>query len=204
MLVVLVVSIVRKVAQSEWDCSLTKKKKKKLATVRVGHFSLEKRRLKTTHCNSRVFSLTEKAPTKKQSCISAVTWAQENGWRLWFRLHTWTRDHPKGIFFLVPMFRSPSLIMRIMFNWAISHGSSSHTNYTFCGDYALSESTASLGWKTEADVFLIEIAKLCKEIKLNGNRILTRNFHSRSNSKTKFWLFFLPPPPHFLKKTNST
>ena len=48
MLVVLVVSIVRKVAQSEWDCSLTKKKKKKkLATVRVGHFSLEKRRLKT-------------------------------------------------------------------------------------------------------------------------------------------------------------
>ena len=43
MLVVLVVSIVRKVAQSEWDCSLTKKK---LATVRVGHFSLEKRRLK--------------------------------------------------------------------------------------------------------------------------------------------------------------
>ena len=29
MLVVLVVSIVRKVAQSEWDCSLTKKKRKK-------------------------------------------------------------------------------------------------------------------------------------------------------------------------------
>ena len=43
MLVVLIVSIVRKVAQSEWDCSLTEKK---LATVRVGHFSLEKRRLK--------------------------------------------------------------------------------------------------------------------------------------------------------------
>ena len=41
MLVVLVVSIVRKVAQSEWDCSLTKKKEKKLATVRVGHFSVE-------------------------------------------------------------------------------------------------------------------------------------------------------------------
>ena len=46
MLVVLVVSIVRKVAQSDLDCSLTKKKEKKLATVRVGHFSLEKRRLK--------------------------------------------------------------------------------------------------------------------------------------------------------------
>ena len=63
MLVVLVVSIVRKVAQSEWDCSLTKKKEKKtchckcralfsrkaptkIATVSVGHFSLEKRRLK--------------------------------------------------------------------------------------------------------------------------------------------------------------
>ena len=45
MAVVLVVSIVRKVAQSEWDCSLTKKKEK-LATVSVGHFSLEKRRLK--------------------------------------------------------------------------------------------------------------------------------------------------------------
>ena len=42
MVVVLVVSIVRKVAQSEWDCSLTNK----LATVSVGHFSLEKRRLK--------------------------------------------------------------------------------------------------------------------------------------------------------------
>ena len=27
-------------------CGLTKKKEKKLATVRVGHFSLEKRRLK--------------------------------------------------------------------------------------------------------------------------------------------------------------
>ena len=49
MVVVLLNSIVRKVAQSEWDCSLAKKKKKekKLATVRVGHFSLEKRRLKT-------------------------------------------------------------------------------------------------------------------------------------------------------------
>ena len=47
MVVVLVVSIVRKVAQSELDCSLTKKKKK-LATVSVGHFSLEKRRLKTS------------------------------------------------------------------------------------------------------------------------------------------------------------
>ena len=47
MAVVLVVSIVRKVAQSERDCSLTKKKKKKLANVSVGHFSLEKRRLKT-------------------------------------------------------------------------------------------------------------------------------------------------------------
>ena len=46
MVVVLEVSIVRKVAQSELDCSLTKKKKKKLATVSVGHFSLEKRRLK--------------------------------------------------------------------------------------------------------------------------------------------------------------
>ena len=44
MVVVLVVSIVRKVDQSELDCSLTKKKK--LATVIVGHFSLEKRRLK--------------------------------------------------------------------------------------------------------------------------------------------------------------
>ena len=42
MVVVLVVSSVRKVAQSEWDCSLTKKK---LATVSVGHVSLEKRRL---------------------------------------------------------------------------------------------------------------------------------------------------------------
>ena len=46
MVVVLVVSIVRKVAQSVRDCSLTKKKEKKLATVSVGHFSLEKRRLK--------------------------------------------------------------------------------------------------------------------------------------------------------------
>ena len=45
MVVVLVVLIVRKVAQSEWDCSLTKNK---LATVRVGHSSLEKRRLKTS------------------------------------------------------------------------------------------------------------------------------------------------------------
>ena len=54
MLVVLVVSIVRKVAQSEWDCSLTKKK---LATVSVGHFSLEKRRQKQS-------LLYGKAPTK--------------------------------------------------------------------------------------------------------------------------------------------
>ena len=46
-LVVLLVSIVRKVDQSEYDCSLTKKKEKKLATVIVGLFSLEKRRLKT-------------------------------------------------------------------------------------------------------------------------------------------------------------
>ena len=46
MVVVLVVSIVRKAAQSERDCSLTKKKKKKLATVSIGYFSLEKRRLK--------------------------------------------------------------------------------------------------------------------------------------------------------------
>ena len=42
MVVVLVVSIVRKVAQSEWDCSLAKKKEK-LATVRVGHFSDQKK-----------------------------------------------------------------------------------------------------------------------------------------------------------------
>ena len=55
MLVVLVVSIVRKVAQSEWDCSLTKKKEKKLATVRVGHYSLEKRRLKMRAPESSAF-----------------------------------------------------------------------------------------------------------------------------------------------------
>ena len=47
-------------------CGLTKKKEiKKLATVRVEHFSLEKRRLKTSHCNSRAL-FTRKAPTKKQ------------------------------------------------------------------------------------------------------------------------------------------
>ena len=44
MVVVLVVSIVRKVAQSESD----EKREKKLATVSVGYFSLEKRRLKTS------------------------------------------------------------------------------------------------------------------------------------------------------------
>ena len=38
MLVVLVVSIVRKVAQSEWDCSLTKKKNK-TGTSQVGAIS---------------------------------------------------------------------------------------------------------------------------------------------------------------------
>ena len=32
-------------------CGLTKKKEKKLATVRVGHFSLEKRRLKIRQAN---------------------------------------------------------------------------------------------------------------------------------------------------------
>ena len=47
MVVVLVVSILRKVDQSEWDCSMAKQKEEKLATVRVGHFSLEKWRLKT-------------------------------------------------------------------------------------------------------------------------------------------------------------
>ena len=46
MVVVLVVSIVRKVAQSEWDCSLTKKKRKK-----------------TSHCNSGAL-FTREAPTK--------------------------------------------------------------------------------------------------------------------------------------------
>ena len=44
-LVVLVVFIVRKVDQAEWDSSLTKKK---LATVIVGLFSIEKRRLETS------------------------------------------------------------------------------------------------------------------------------------------------------------
>ena len=49
MLVVLVVSIVRKVAQSEWDCSLTKKKEKK-----------------TSHCKSRAL-FPRKAPTKNHT-----------------------------------------------------------------------------------------------------------------------------------------
>ena len=65
-----IVRIVRKVDHSEWDCQLkkTKKKKKKLLTVRVGHFSLEKRRLKKKKLLTvrvGLFSLREKAPTKK-------------------------------------------------------------------------------------------------------------------------------------------
>ena len=35
MVVVLVVSIVRKVAQSEWDCSLTKKKEKNIGATAI-------------------------------------------------------------------------------------------------------------------------------------------------------------------------
>ena len=54
MVVVLVVSIVRKVAQSEWDCSLTKKKGKK-----------------TSHCKSRALFL-RKAPTKKQEGVNLL------------------------------------------------------------------------------------------------------------------------------------
>ena len=47
MVVVLVVSIVRKVDQSEWDCSLTKK---------------------TSHCKSRAL-FTRKAPTKNDNFL---------------------------------------------------------------------------------------------------------------------------------------
>ena len=57
MVVVSVVSIVRKVAQSEKDCSLTKKRKK-LATVRVGHFSPEKCRLKREKMRRGTFCAT--------------------------------------------------------------------------------------------------------------------------------------------------
>ena len=54
MVVVLVVSIVRKVAQSEWDCSLTKKRKR------------------TSHCESRAL-FTRKAPTKN-TLSNLVDW----------------------------------------------------------------------------------------------------------------------------------
>ena len=40
---------------SSFDCKKSGPIRKKLATVSVGHFSLEKRRLKNSHCYSRAF-----------------------------------------------------------------------------------------------------------------------------------------------------